>query len=738
MPRWLAAFVLVLVALGLAGLSGSSWLHGAEKYDRLFTDADRQGQHELWGTSRGIRSDEWGVETPKARAQQLAGFPLVNVNEGLGELERNTYDIPILDWGLPIRPLSWPYFVPLRWAHGARWFFRDALLLVGLYALFTAFVDQKRIAATAAAAVFFSSAWMWWRSTSMVGFMGFLCLTGGLAARALRDRRPVWFVLTGWSAACAFCIFYPPVWAPMLWVVCAAVFDFGRQAGRFRAAALLVGLVAAGGLVGLFYQLPYLALVSGTVYPGNRVASAGELPPVRLLEMVWPSLTASAPVHCGPARELTVSPSNVCEASSVEVLPFLVLPALALVSARVRRAFVQLVRSRPVSIAAFAVLSAWLFLPLPAWFGSLTLLRWSPAARAWMAYGVAAALLVCHLLATLRTDPQEESFRWRGFVGVAVVAGCAYLAKGHIRLDLVNACYARAWIPPVAMAAALLCAGAFLCGTGRGATILVLAWVGSVVFANHRVNPLVASGKLFAEGEGHRVVESALARAPGRVMDYSTHFGAYLAAFGWPMLAGTQTSPDLGLFRFLAADAPGLTEELYNRYVHYNFELPPARTRMLSPDAIRIALSPCSRRVATLGVNHLLILPGSGPEPACASEWTSQAAGELRLWSRRTPICPVGVAPGRPNSALDFDYSCPGQARIRAGVSAFSIDVPPDPSRSWSVALNSRIVADVDCTGATARFVDAHLVVTPDGGAKAVCHARYLDSGVALRRLLKK
>src|SRR5438105_896066 len=211
---------------------------------------------------------------------------------------------------------------------------------------------------------------------------------------------------------------------------------------------------------------------------------------------------------------------------------------------------------------------------------------------------------------------------------------------------------------------------------------MLAAWVGSVVLANHRVNPLAESRKLFTEGEGHRAVDRALTRAPGRVMDYSTHFGAYLAAYGWPMLAGTQTSPDLALFRFLAPEVPGLTEEIYNRYLHYTFELPPARTRMPSPDAIRIALSPCSRRLAALGVNHLLMFPESAPEPACASEWAPQAAGEVRLWSRRTPVCAVGVARGDPDSALDFDYSCPSEARVHAGASAFSIEVSPDPTRS--------------------------------------------------------
>ncbi len=741
MPRWFGAFALALVVLGLAGFSGSSWLYGAIYYDRLFTqeEIDRPGMREIWGTSRFIRSDEWGVETPQVRAQQLAGFPLVNLNEGIGELQRNTYDIPVFDWGLAFRPLTWPYLLPFSWSHGARWFLRDLMLLLGAFALLSAFVEDKQTAAMAAVALFFSSAFVWWRSTVMVEFMGMLCLTGGVAARAFRERSAPWFVLTAWCSACSFCVFYPPVWAPMLWVVCGVVMDAAWRRKRLGTGAVLVALIAGGAMVGVFYHLPYLSLVADTVYPGRRIVGSGEMSLGRWIEMVWPSLTASAPVRCGPERYLGIPESNVCEASSVEVVPLFVLPALALVSARVRRAFADLVRSSPASLVAFGILSAWLFLPLPQWFPPLTLLRWSPAARAWMAFGISVALLVSRLLASLRADDQVEAFRWRGLVGVAAVLASAFAVREHVRLDLVTGCYARAWWPPIVLAGVLLSAGSLLSGTRRGATLLLVAWMASVVLANHRVNPLVHSSQLFAEGEGHREIDRAIAQTPGRLLDYSTHFGAQLAAFGWPMLGGIQNAPQLALFRFLGQESPGLTEEVYNRYAHYSFELPPAKTRVANTDVIRVAISPCSRRLAALGVNHLLMEADAAPPLACTAEWIQHPAGQLRIWSRRMPVCAVGVADGAPASAVDYDYACPSHATFASSAAGFSIEVPADAVRSWAVSLNPAIVGAVDCSGATARFVDAHLVVHPQTGAgPASCRGRYLDSPVALRRLLKR
>lgn len=734
-PAWFVAFAAALVALGAAGLTGSSWLC-AIRGDRLFTPQERAAR-EIYGSSRSIRSDEWAVETPQVRAQQRAGFPLVNLDEGIGELQRNPYDIPVLDWGVIFRPLTWPYFLQTRWSHGLRWFLRDLLLLAGVYALLAAFTGDPRTAAIASVAVLFSSAFVWWRSTVMIEFVGFLCLTGGVAIRAVRKGGASSVLLTGYCAACSFCVFYPPVWAPMLWVVCAAVLDEGLRRRRLPIAALIVLTIAAGAVVGLFYHLPYLSLAADTAYPGRRTAHAGGLPAGRLLDLIWPSLTVAAPVNCGEERYLGYEITNACEAAAVEVIPAAALVAMALVDATVRRAFATLVRRSPATVVAFLVLGAWLLLPLPDWFGALTLLKWSPALRAWMAFGISLALMTTQVLSTLRSQPGTGRVRIRALVALGLLAACAVGAREHVRLDALSRCQARAWIPPLAAAVLLLGAGIVFAGTRRAASLLLAAWAGSLILANHRVNPLVRSEALFSTAAGHRAVEDALSREPGRILDYSTHPGAELNAFGWPIIGGVQNAPDLALFRFLAPDSSGLTEDVYNRYAHYSFVDDPRHAGMLSPDSIRVFISPCSARLAALGVNHLLAADRFRPPAACEAAWTSRPAGDLRLWSRRVPVCAVGTAHGAPAGALDFDYACPAGARLQQGKAGLALSVPADSGRSWAVAINPAIVGSVECTDAQARWVDAHLVVRP-AGPRPECRARYLDSLTALRRLLGK
>jgi hypothetical protein len=94
--RWPLVLAAGLLLLGLAGFTGSSVPYGARK-SLLFDARNDEVPQETLGTSRGIRTDERSVDSPTVRSQQLASpaFPLVNLHQGLGQLQRNVTDSPV-------------------------------------------------------------------------------------------------------------------------------------------------------------------------------------------------------------------------------------------------------------------------------------------------------------------------------------------------------------------------------------------------------------------------------------------------------------------------------------------------------------------------------------------------------------------------------------------------------------------------------------------------------------------
>ena len=752
--RWPALLALGALALGLAGVTGSSyWAYGSN--DPLLEAAARV-RREWWGVARGIRSDEWAVDLPLARAQQAAvpSFPLVNPNLGLGHLQRHPFGAPVLDWGIAFRPHLWPLLLGNTWSHGVRWFARSALLLLGLFAWMrclsdvrTAVAEERArradVAAIGSLAIFFSSAMSWLLSHAEVEIVAFAGLAVFAAERACaahgRARRVGWTLALFYVSACAFFNFYAPVWAPVLWLLCGAILDLAWRSERGRArgvvAALpLLGVVAAGVLLSLAYYAPYLALVSRTLYPGQRVASAGELPIARLVDMIWPALETAAPLR-GASRYRGSMPLNECEAACVEALPLFLLGALATVSGPIRQAAVRVLRSAPWTAVACVVLGSWLFVHLPGWVGSATLLRWTPGNRAWIPFGLACSVLATSWIAELEAarGPLCRPARAVSVALLFFVLAWAF-ARTMVRVD-------RALVNTAILAASMGTAASALFATRWGARSLAIAWLLPLVVCDAAVNPLMPSGALFARGPGHAVVDAALKERPGRIVDFTGAPGATLAGFGWPVLASLQTAPDLALFRFLAPESPGLTESIYNRYAHVLFVLPPEPTRLLGADVFQAAISPCSPRLAALGVNHVLAPRAAAIPAGCEGTFDVRRAGDLQLWSRRRPVGSWGVAAAAtPRGALEFDFSAgaaSGAARVVPRRSGVRIEIPAGERRAVAYPVHLELVDRVRCEGARAGTVDAHVVIVATGDGGGRCDLEYLGTLGAIRRLLR-
>src|SRR5256885_10773145 len=183
------------------------------------------------------------------------------------------------------------------------------------------------------------------------------------------------------------------------------------------------------------------------------------------------------------------------------------------------------------------------------------------------------------------------------------------------------------------------------------------------------------------------------------------------------------------------------SEEIFNRYALVHFRPPPGRAASPSDDSVWLFVSPCSQRLAALGVNHFLAYPDDRLPSDCADRFVVRWSGALQLWSRKNPVCAFGVAHGLApvSDPLQYDYSCTAggaAAHLRPGRDALTVDLPGDPGVQYALPLNVSVVDRFTCEGATARLGQAHLFFAPTRSGGASCRVRFLGTAGGLRRLL--
>ena len=115
------------------GISGSSLNIASERTPFVSSDVIN-----VWGSARGIRSDEWGIYTPLAIAQYNHRPPFPIINENLGQDGQNMLVLGMV--GIPVahlttlaKPATWGFFVlDLKRALSWYWLFPIFACLIAL------------------------------------------------------------------------------------------------------------------------------------------------------------------------------------------------------------------------------------------------------------------------------------------------------------------------------------------------------------------------------------------------------------------------------------------------------------------------------------------------------------------------------------------------------------------------------------------------------------------------------
>lgn len=472
MPAVMFVGFLVMVGLGISGSStGIFW----DTFGTGAPDPDL-----LAGEPRGIRSDEWLVQSSWVVSQAQQGFGAVNgtLPGGMDATVQN--DLPSWDWSSIFRPHVLGLLVlPLDQGFAWRWWLPAFALLAGVYTFVVSLLPRRPGTATMfAVAVLCSPLLQWWFLPITLwpvawAFVAMTALVWCFRARSPRVRI-AWAVLTGYLAVTMAMGIYVPFMVPALLVV--VFFGIGgvltsrfnggeswRAVGRrllplAGAGAVAVAVMAVWALT----RIETIQAVTSTVYPGLRLESTGAVNTIGAVVALF-----SGPFQKALFVKATdVLSSNQSEASTpLLLIAFLILPMLwlGLSHGRGRRHAEQGRDWMLVAIVACVAFCA-AFLVIPHWdaLAHLLFLDRSTASRMRLAFVILG--IVGSVLLLRRIDASKTKVPWAitlvsaGSVFVATGAVWSYLnAHGSLVLGV-----GQAWVVTtclLAISVAALCRG---------------------------------------------------------------------------------------------------------------------------------------------------------------------------------------------------------------------------------------------------------------------------------------
>ncbi|RLK47762.1 DUF7657 domain-containing protein [Microbacterium telephonicum] len=398
----IAAPLVVYLLLCLLGITNSN----------IGIDALRQDPSDPTGlqigSSQGIRSDEWGTESPLWLGQMARGgaadpTPLSVSNDFFAQLPSGPASAVVFFDGTALAAGQW---IPAEILFAAKWWLPTLLLFLGLPFWFRWVAGSARWGYLAAVLITIAPGSAWWsgRPVNTLGFVAAGCalaLVGAEAVGARRWVRATVAILASGILLARLPSYYQPlaivIGIPLV-LATAAFLLCQRDSWRARLTAL--GAIAASGALwtGLLLWENREALIAGltTAYPGDRQSTGSALSP----GMVFGASNLGWLESFGYE-----APLNQTELSSAFTL---LLPVVVVLwaASRWRGGVAHAAALIPiVAVAAFWL--SWCTISWGSWGAALPLVNRVPNTRAMLGVGYLAILAFCLFMAQWKTSRRQ-------------------------------------------------------------------------------------------------------------------------------------------------------------------------------------------------------------------------------------------------------------------------------------------------------------------------------------------
>lgn len=605
--------LLILVPLTVLKISGTS----IGMYNLIFYGKDYKDPNLIFGQPRGIRSDEWMVETPWTISQSQVNY---NPNNSLYLAGQNltTIDAPVANWTLIFRPQFWPMFIlPIENAFALKWWLRSVILLISAYSLLMIITQKNILISVLGSLIFLSSAYFqWWYSTIIIEVTGFGLIILYIFINIINvnhiKQQIIYSILLSYFMVCYLILFYPPFQISEALIIAFIGIGYFAYKSRQLTHNKIKNIIVMAGIsiimvliIAAIYYIDMkdiIKTVENTVYPGHRITIGGGVTIIQLLSGFFDSQLL---------RDTNIVPSilnyNQSEAASYFMFSIFILPVLlyTIVKNYLNKKDINAVLI--FGIVIFVIVLWWMMAGLPKPIATILLLDYVPAQRMWPALGLANFYFIFYYLfendihITKRFTIASALYSVIIF-GIILSLGIYY--KTHYPNYLSNDI-------KILIIAIIVSTIVYALMTKRKYSFAIILLIFSII-TTYKVNPLYKGLSPIINSDLSRAIQKIDNNNAGKEVwaSYvSMIFGNYLPANGAESLSGTYYSPNLSFWREL--DKNGNNSDIYNRYSHVTIESINNESRILftlvSTDVVKININPCNKELLKLGINYYLI-----------------------------------------------------------------------------------------------------------------------------------
>jgi hypothetical protein len=594
------AFVLLTFALGLVFKINFSSL---ALWDSYLGGNNPTQQGILFGTPKGIRSDEWMLGVPWVMSQVNSNPAFSTQNPAVGaETASLLVGLPTEHWSAIFRPALWGYyFLDLERGFSWHWMFRTFGLFVALAVFFRfALSCSMLVSLTGAGWIYFSAFNQWWLASVSEIIFSFLLTCIGFSAvfksnsilRLAFSSELLLLGIVGFGLT-----LYPPFQVPLFYLgLCLIPFLLPKNinnepvSSTIKIAVLISTALTSVALLYLFLvdNKETVSLMQSTVYPGQRLSFGGGYNLSRYFSGFFDSIYSEGlyPQSYG----------NVCEASS-----FLLLWPISLLIACLSRQSGFLIKSLPL-IVYLIFASIWVSFGTNPLLAKLTLWSMVPSNRALIGLGIGS--IIYSILVIDRVKKPTT---------ILVVLLCVIFVT--LLWDFLHKFQA---LPIRSMSnqefnfviASSILILVSLISSSR--TLLAASILFGVVYPNSSINPVMSGMDSIVKSAIYQAVQSIDTDKSEKWAVYGSPIVPQIVkAAGAKVINGALYAPDLESLRVF--DPEGKYIDIYNRYSHVTLnqviEGQPLRFHLHQADTWQLDISPCDPAFKTLKVRYFVFMP---------------------------------------------------------------------------------------------------------------------------------